>query len=425
MYPGVSIDGSHILMETKGSPRAESCPTPHHLYMRVQRRGSPTKSRRTGGRLRRHDIGRLEGVLHRRPSQLTADDHDTSVDLYMWSEEDRLAVDAGPSRRATTATATADTCGASWTAGCERRVARSAGQEAPDYPIADRERRRLLLLAGGARRRRSGAPGRREPLPLPAKAQPNFVATLSADGTRLPDCRGSRSRRTATTRPSDHRAELTAYENAGFTGDVHLRSRDRSDHLRRPANRAAASRRPPTSQASETGCSCPTTAAPSSHTGRAGPQRHQQCLDVYEYVEGRPQLITTGTGRHIERSKASEDSSPASLMGVSAGRSQRLLRDLRHAGPPGPATASSSSSTTPAPAVASPSVPPTPPCEAADECHGAGQLAAAGRRRSAATATRVGGNGIRPTSTTKKRHENQAEEPRRNNKSHRKTPWRR
>ena len=89
-------------------------------------------------------------------------------------------------------------------------------------------------------------------------------------------------------------------------GDVHLRPgrRERDLHLRLlPARRRAADRR--RRGAARTGSSCPTTAAPSSRPRtRSSRRTPTDCIDVYEFVDGRPQLITTGHRRRRTRRAA-------------------------------------------------------------------------------------------------------------------------
>ena len=90
MYPGVSIDGSHVLMETKGVAPCGSCPTPHHLYMWVDSAGVAYEI--AGGQAVNYVGMTSDGskVFFTTNLPLTADDHDTSVDMYMWSEEGEL-----------------------------------------------------------------------------------------------------------------------------------------------------------------------------------------------------------------------------------------------------------------------------------------------------------------------------------------------
>ena len=112
------------------------------------------------------------------------------------------------------------------------------------------------------------------------------------------------------------------------------------------------------------------------HRRRPGPRDTNEAQDVYEYVDGRPQLITPGTGDTRSPLGGASASTQPGLIGVSAdGRDvyfstyDTLVRqdhnglflkfyDARAGGG------------FPAPA-------PPPPCTAADECHGAGSAAAA------------------------------------------------
>ena len=73
------------------------------------------------------------------------------------------------------------------------------------------------------------------------------------------------------------------------------------------------------------------------HRRRARPRRHQPGPDVYEYVDGRPQLITSGTGDAVpERRRFWSPIRRAGPDRCQRQRQRRVLRDLRHPGPPGP-----------------------------------------------------------------------------------------
>ena len=99
------------------------------------------------------------------------------------------------------------------------------------------------------------------------------------------------------------------------------------------------------------------------------PQDTNEAGDVYEYVDGRPQLITSGTA------SATNSFGLATLHGDAGPdrgqrrRHRRLLRHLRRAGRPGPQRRSAQDLRRPQrrrlPVHAS-----GPPCVAADECHG-------------------------------------------------------
>jgi hypothetical protein len=114
-------------------------------------------------------------------------------------------------------------------------------------------------------------------------------------------------------------------------------------------------------------------------------------IDVYEYVDGHPQLITTGTGEtSVAGGFASALLNPPGLSGVSAdGRDVYFstydtlvsqdhnglflkFYDARAGG-------------------GFPALPPPPPCEAADECHGAGSVPPAAIKNETGTVL-AGGN---------------------------------
>src|ERR1041385_1462461 len=100
------------------------------------------------------------------------------------------------------------------------------------------------------------------------------------------------------------------------------------------------------------------------------PQDTNRLHDVYEYVEGRPQLITTGTGS-LDRLSNGRNTRSAGLLGVTARGANpycstnntlvpqdhngnfKKIYDARTGG-------------------GFLFIPPPAPCEAADECHGAG-----------------------------------------------------
>ena len=109
------------------------------------------------------------------------------------------------------------------------------------------------------------------------------------------------------------------------------------------------------------------------HRRSARPPGHQpRHQDVYEYVDGRPQLITPGTGTATARQQPSTRS--PTLPGLDRRQRQRhrrLLLHLRHPRPRRPQRQ--------LPEVLRrphrrrlPQPPPPPPCAAAEECHGAG-----------------------------------------------------
>ncbi len=163
-HPSVSRDGSHILMSTSSGPYEQFTPEPIkpvRLYMRVDdmltyevSNGKPVKY-----------VGMTEDgskVFFLSNEHLTADDHDTSADLYMWSEETDTVtrISAGES-----GTGDTDACTptAKWTTQCSVKVPES--ELAPTDNFISEKRRHLLLLARASCRRRRRR-RRAEPLPV-------------------------------------------------------------------------------------------------------------------------------------------------------------------------------------------------------------------------------------------------------------------
>ena len=110
------------------------------------------------------------------------------------------------------------------------------------------------------------------------------------------------------------------------------------------------------------------------HRRSARPRRTRTTAqDVYEYVDGRPQLITPGTARPGDaRRRHSRSRARPGLDRRQRQRHRRLLLDLRHPRPPGPQRPLPQVLRRARRAAASPLPPRRPPCDAADECHGAG-----------------------------------------------------
>ena len=296
--------------------------------------------------------------------QLTEDDDDTSVDLYMWSEQGELEgeplslISLGSGGQGNT-----DACSTSWTTNCNVEVV--SGQAVTDYPIATESGDVYFYSPEVLDQPENGVDGARN-LYVYHEGQVSLVTTLSTDGsgavTRIqvsPD--GSHAAFVTD-------AQISAYDNAGFremygfnvaTGSVECVS-------------CIPSGEPPTAniEASTSGFFM-------SDDGRTFfgttdalvAQDTNQGSDVYEYVEGRPQLISTGRGQIYRRPTGRII--PITLMGVSPNgvdvyiatydtlvpqdENGAFLKfyDARTGG-------------------GFPFTQKSPPCEAADECHEAG-----------------------------------------------------
>ena len=156
-------------------------------------------------------------------------------------------------------------------------------------------------------------------------------------------------------------------------------------------------RRPPTSRASHDGLFMADDGRAFFSTNDAlVPQDTNALIDVYEYVDGRPQLITTGTAAPTTRS-GSRTQPSAGLVGVS-GDGTDVYFSTFDTLVPQDHNGHSSSSTTPAPAAASPSTrrrrPAKPPTSA---------TAPAARSRSAAGRQRRSTSAPAATSRTKRK----------------------
>jgi hypothetical protein len=117
----VSNDGSHILMSTADrsgcAPEQPGCPALLHLYMRVDDSITYDVS---GGRVV-HYVGATENgskVFFTSGTQMTGDDTDNSVDLYMWQESD----DSITLLSQGNGNGNSDSCATSWTEACDVKL---------------------------------------------------------------------------------------------------------------------------------------------------------------------------------------------------------------------------------------------------------------------------------------------------------------
>jgi hypothetical protein len=362
MNPSLSIDGSHILMSTKG---CTGCTT-EHLYMRVGGGHGVTYDIAGGAAVDYYGLtSDAKKVFFTSNLQLTADDHDTSVDLYMWSEQGQLEgkpltrISAGSAGKGDT-----DACSTSWTEKCNVEAVRGIGQET-DYPIAVDSGDVYFYSPELLDPAESGVDGGRN-LYVYRDGQVHFVTSLNPDGsdavTRIqvsPD--GSHAAFVTA-------SKLTSYENAGYE---EMYSFDPSTGAVECVS-CIPTGEPPTAnvRASLGGFFMTDDGRPFfSTTDALVPKDTNEGSDVYEFVEGRPQLISTGTGQAYHR--ASGEIIPLSLMGVSPNGVDAYFSTFDTLVPQDlngafvkfyDARAGGGFEF----------LRPSPPCEAADECHGAG-----------------------------------------------------
>jgi hypothetical protein len=424
-FPHVSTDGSRILMGTTVKPPCRQerpddgervipgevpCPLveqPTHLYMRVDDAVSYDVSEDYNhvGRPVTYVGSTDDGskVFFTTAKQMTADDADHSVDLYMWDENGgtpqltRLSAGAG-------GTGNTDNCVATWTTACDVKTYDDSGMSTAvgnegglggyseldpnpgytDNSIAAQSGAIYFyspeqLVAG------KGVPTRQN-VYLYRDGALHFVAALSDDPYCVatdfefqflyvigPRCsKGSLGRFQVT--PDGRYAafltttRLTPYDNAGY-GEMYRYNADTEQLLCVSCNPSG---NPATANVlgSMGGRFITDDGRVFFDTEEAlVPRDSNQGKDTYEFVDGRPQLITSGTGGSKAQIGFQEVSVPG-FYGVSAdgtdayfgtldtlvgqdhnGSGQLKFYDARVGG-------------------GFPFNPPAPPCAAADECHG-------------------------------------------------------
>ncbi len=290
-FPGVSSDGSHILMSTPGAT-----PGSNRLFMRVD--DITTYDISHGADVKPIGMTRKgDKVFFTTDAQLTTDDTDESVDLYMWEEdgEKLTRISQGNGQ------GDGKTCNASWgVSGC------GVAPLTPLYAHPDHNRSSSPgmddLFAETSGDVYFYSPEILDPAHPGIRGQRNLyvfhqgavqlVATLDP---------GTEVTRMQIAPDGDHAAlvtnsKLSQYENKGFN-EVYTYDVD-GDKLHCAS--CNPSGEPPTAdvQASEAGrfmsndgrtfFSTPDSLVPRDRNGRI--------IDTYEYVEGRPQLISSGLG---------------------------------------------------------------------------------------------------------------------------------
>jgi hypothetical protein len=421
--PAISADGSHILMAAGGtgpcgyssckSPPCgaafdilDRCPMqPSHLYMRVD--GAVTYDVSKGHDV--HYVGETEDgskVYFTTSQQLLPADTDTSTDLYMWSEatDSLTLVSLGVG-----GAGNSDACNSSFTSKCgvttysnvelcqlasglggncrsDNSIAAKSGDIyffSPEQLVGTRGRPNLenvYVFRGGSVR---------------------YVTTLTPGGYCLVNfeerCSAGPVARMQVSPDGSHMAFLTAsqvtlYDNAGHA-EMYTYEPERGMIVCVSCIPSGAA---PTSEvaASQNGLFMTddgrtffTTDDPLVHADT------NQSQDVYEYVDGHAQLITPGTGdtRSPVHNEFSTQPNLPGLLGVSANgtdvyfSTNQTLVSQDHNGLFLKFYDARSGGGFLAPA-------PSPPCAAADECHGAGSSTPAALQNGAGAALGGGGN---------------------------------
>ena len=385
--PAVSRDGSHILMSTA----AQGGTT--HLYMRVDNTDSYEVS--LGEDLINHGV-EFDGmtddgtrVYFTTTAQMTGDDTDSSADLYQWSENGGIPVLTRLSA-GSESSGNGNSCQPSfeWTTGCSVQVVPvehpfflSLRNNTIDSAIAA-ERGDVYFYSpeelDGAR----GVPGKMN-LYIWREGLVRHVATLEP-----PDRAASRIN---VSRNGAHMAfvtktRVTPYDNDGraqmYTYDPDTRRLNCVSCIpdgSKPTSEVEASQNG--NFLTEDGRAFFSTVDPLTTRDANG------IRDVYEYVDGRAQLISTGTGDN----DGSLGNTPIGLVGVSADGTDVFIstyETLVGQDENGPFLKFYDARV----GGGFPFNKPAAPCEAADECHGASSLPPAPKQIGTGASLGEGGN---------------------------------
>ncbi len=294
-FPAISTDGSHILMQVASSDGGTILPDGRvHLYMRVGDAVTYDVSRGRGVKFVGMTADGSE-VYFLAKQQLGDGDSDASVDLYRWSEAgDTLArVSQGAGH------GNSDACSSSFGNKCD--VAALATEGGNPFGIASVPGRDDRLARGSGDAffyspelldpERPGIPNQRN-LYLARGGAVQLVASLDP---------GTTIRRIQISPSGAHAAfltesRLTGYDNHGFR-EVYTYDADsgaircascRPDGLPPTGSVAVSQGGPFMSNDGRAFFTTPDSLVPQ--------DSNSHVLDVYEYVNGRPQLISSGTG---------------------------------------------------------------------------------------------------------------------------------
>ncbi|MBS1885802.1 MAG: hypothetical protein JSU06_01295 [Actinobacteria bacterium] len=411
--PAVSTNGSHILMSTSSAPVGFfTHPTPPTvLYMRVNDAVTYEVSQ---GHAVNYVGMTADGkeVFFTSQERLTPEDTDSSVDLYMWSEAGNTLTLISKGPEGTNNAGNSDACAASWTTNCN--IVPVQGTAATDNAIAA-ESGEIYFYSPEQLEGSKGIPNQ-ENLYVYREGRPRFVATLSP--ITLPEGHTGPISRIQVSPNGEHaafltRSRLTSYQNNGLeemytyepaSGKILCAScipNGEPPHADVTASKAGLF------MANDGRTFFQTTDALVS-------QDTNQGTDVYEYVEGRPQLITSGTGTRGSAGGLGSNGNigEEGLAGVSANgvnvyfsaREELVAQDKNGAFLTfyDARTGGGFSYE-----------PPLAPCEAADECHGEGSSAPPPPSISSAARLGEGGNAPNPKQKKqkKKKHKGKKQNP--------------
>jgi hypothetical protein len=286
--PAMSDDGTHVLMSTGGANGTV------HLYLRDVDQGASYEVSADESSV--NQGVKFEGmtsdgsrVYYSTNKQMTTDDTDTSIDLYMWDEATNSSTRISDSGNLAGNT---DACSASWNGGkCNIQVVPVTPKENKRFDSAMAIDNGAIYfyspeLLDGAR----GLPNKRN-LYVYRDGVLQHVATLDPNGaaSRINVSPDGRKMALITT------SRLTAYDNAGKA----MMYRYDADSRAVQCVSCLPSGAPPTADVEGS-----THGLFMTFDGRAFfataealvPQDANGIQDVYEFVDGRPQLISSGTG---------------------------------------------------------------------------------------------------------------------------------
>jgi hypothetical protein len=357
--PAVSTDGSHILMSTKaGFPNALS---PVHLYMSID--DGPAYDVSIGQDGLNHGVTYVgmnadgKAVYFESSQQLTSDDHDTSNDLFMWNADDPSSLTRISKG---TSGGDSDQCAASWAAKCSiATVHTEEGFESAhtDNFIAP-ESGDIYFYSPEQLVPGKGVPGQKN-LYVYRDGALQYVTVFAPGGTidRMQVVPDGRYMAMLT------REKLTLYNNAGFEEMYTYDANSGAIQCVSCVPDGSAPTRDV--EASQNGIFLTDDGRAFFTTGDplVPEDINAKLRDVYEFVDNRPQLITSGS--------APTDShrGPLGLVGVSRDGTDvyfttvdsLVKQDLN-----GPFLKFYDART----GGGFPFKPPPAPCGAADECHG-------------------------------------------------------
>jgi hypothetical protein len=393
---GVSADGSHILMATVAGEFPEYgglLKKELVLYMRVDDETTYLVSQ---GHAVNYVGMTSDGtkVFFTSSEQLTTDDHDSSTDLYMWSQ----ATNSLTLLSATSTAGNGSACESDWDPGCGIEVVQ--GEDETDNALAYGNGDVYFFSPEQLDGPNLGSPGQRN-LYVYRNGAPQYVTTFE-DRARLSISR-------IQVAPNDEhmafitKSRLTAYKNSNY---AEMYTYEPSSGKLVCVSCLPGGEEPTSNvEGSIDGLFMSNDGRAFFYTADAlTPRDTDKIHDVYEYTEGQAQLISNGTAAQDRTQKANPRA--GGLAGVSAdgvnayfvtyetlvpqdenGEFQKYY-DARVGG-------------------GFPFTTPPAACEAADECHGEGSTAPAPGVIVSENATGAGGNVLPAKKQKKKRHHKQ------------------